>query len=238
MKHTFHLIGPLCENQMRYPKYWQTNDLSSMERNAFLLFIDGGWRHAQIIKQGPLKSLLEPHSIKSSCHWVGDKDSLPDELPLPPDLPQILLPSEKDESDLKAALNFLSQTRANFLNSATLFGHGLIGGRLDHQLAVLGELSLWLDELDDQKKKPTIHLLDQEGKNIITIFAGLYKESRYHGGLSLFSLAPQQVKLKGGLKYLGESIKLTPLSSRGLSNEALGPYEIEGEKALILKRFS
>jgi thiamine pyrophosphokinase len=64
--------------------------------------------------------------------WVGDGDST---RAIPTGIPTVVYPSDKDVSDLGAALNEVARSGARFVVVA-----GLLGGRLDHEWANLQEL--------------------------------------------------------------------------------------------------
>ena len=162
-----------------------------------LIFIDGGINH-----------LRNQNFDQSDLKLVGDGDSLeqPAEAPF-----LIKLSQEKDISDLKAGLDILSSKQKS------IYLNGFLGGRLDHQMAVLGETHEHL------MKFPSTSIFFSE--NVHLLPAGKHR-LEFKGEFSLFSLIKTLVNIEGSVKYKGADIELRPLSSRGLSNYSNGSFNL------------
>ncbi|MCB0407515.1 MAG: hypothetical protein KDD34_04865, partial [Bdellovibrionales bacterium] len=151
------------------------------------LFVDGGVRWRQ----------HAPH-IRSLSLGDGDSSS--------PELMDILLPENKSISDLGYALSAISGQALDSINLS-----GFVGERIDHQLAVFGEVHEFL------RKNHTFISFD-EGH---TGFAFARKQPQtfcFEGGFSMFSMRPALVTLKGHIEYcLEQPQEILPFSSLGLS---------------------
>ncbi len=152
--------------------------------------------------------------------WVGDGDSNP-ALPLPEHF--LKLSPEKDISDFRAALDLLPEAESILL-------WGFLGGRRDHELAILGECHGYL------KSNPGCQIkIYNKG-----VLAGVFLPTgvgriEYTGSFSLFSLESAKVTLRGDVLYsLSSPINLAPLSSHGISNKAQGMIMTESDKPLLI----
>ncbi len=91
--------------------------LDRIHSYSFLVAVDGGCNACYTLK-------LSPQLI------IGDMDSIsPEASAYYADVPKLLFPSEKDETDLELALNHLL---ANHVKEITVFGG--LGNRVDHTL--------------------------------------------------------------------------------------------------------
>jgi thiamine pyrophosphokinase len=157
--------------------------------------------------------------------WVGDGDSNPS-LPLPDHF--LKLSPTKDYSDLKASLDFL--TKANCIHL-----WGFLGGRRDHELAVLGECHAFL------KMNPLCQIMLYEDGILKGIFLPAKSGSFDHqGDFSFLTLEKTKISLTGELLYpLPAPQFINPLSSHGISNKAKGlvHYESEGPFLVLFGEF-
>lgn len=145
--------------------------------------------------------------------WIGDNDSYLEKIDCEN---AFLFSSDKDLSDLALALKLFQNP-----NAYTLHLYGFLGGRKDHELFNLGEISSHLLTKYDNK------IIIYEGKSPFFIFFGAgVHEFEHHGLISLGTLYPQEMTLSGQLSYTGE-FSFTALSSRGLSNKANGKLQIK-----------
>ena len=160
--------------------------------------VDGGSR--------VLKDL--PHSL---C--IGDGDSS-----LPGTEINYKLPKEKDISDLGFTLSLLE----NF-NQINLYG--FIGERLDHQLAVFGEINTFLKNV----KESTFRL---EHKIIATNFNNFQFE--HQGLFSIFSLSDCILSIQGDCQYKLANKLIPKLSSFTLSNIAFGNVLVHSNKPIFI----
>ncbi len=175
-----------------------------------IIAADGGYRHC-------LAAGLTPHLL------VGDFDSL--DCPLPPHIPAITFPKEKDDTDTMLAI------REGLRRGYRSFHlYGCTGGRPDHSLANLQAL----------------HFLAQEGArgflyHEIGVFT-VIKNGRLdfppglRGMFSLFAMggAASGVAIRGG-RYSLEGGTLLPTHPLGVSNEFFGaPVSIWVEDGALL----
>lgn len=156
-------------------------------------------------------SFLREHSVEPDL-FVGDGDSLGF---LPQDLPAVILPTVKDDTDTQAALRAgLERGYRDFI----LYG-ALGGERVSHALSNLKNL-LFLRANGARgvilDKRCSVELLSSGETRFIQ--AGGY--------FSLFALGESARVTISGAKYEGEGILLTPDSSLGVSNEPQGETKI------------
>lgn len=168
-----------------------------IDRSLFTIVIDGGLNH-----QVELDNSLS----------LGDQDSSNHEL-------DQVIPSEKDFSDLSYGLRHIPN-QTEIVNC-----YGLLGGRLDHQLCVIGDI------LDYTKTNKTqFNLYSNMTRSVIILPKGEWNFP-YSGNFSVLSLKEQKVKIFGDIKYKLEKeyTHIKPLSSHTLSNEAFGSIKIINE---------
>lgn len=212
---------------------------------------------------GPLESALEfkPQSIEADpeqiiaidggfsqlrkigltpTHAVGDWDSIqPDDWTLVQEVCTQNLDPKKDESDFFHALRVISTPAGSRIQ-----GIGLIGGRLDHQLALLIDGLSWLERQSQKysefclwSKKEQIYLLD--GKSI-SKWAALLTPDHF---ISVLNIGMLPIELSfSGLVYGQKNTVLQP-GGHGLSNRPnqIGRVEIElrqSGRVLLLVRHS
>lgn len=196
----FLLLGPLAFDEKTLEK--TCKEL----RPEVIFFIDGGSIHKK-------KFSFNKKIITLS---LGDGDS--------GESTDVLLPSQKDFSDLAYALFCLKDLA---IAKLTLLGFsGPKDGRPDHLLQNLGEIFQFV-----QKKEIAVSM-DQftfypQGKTFFT----------YKGTFSLFSFVPTKIRLKGKVQYAVPEWKtLGPLSSLGLSNRAGGRVQLENKNTVVIYR--
>ncbi len=147
---------------------------------------------------------------------VGDGDSSS------PQAMDLLLPTEKNVSDLGFVLRHLPPQ----INSLELCG--FFGQRLDHQLANLGMIHEYL------LQSPAIVLFD-EARAGWGIAAKTDTVLNIQGPFSLFCLQPGRVEMTGQVRYkLTPETLLSPLSSRGLSNEGHGELHLVSDTPIFI----
>jgi thiamine pyrophosphokinase len=172
------------------------------DKNA-LLIVDGGMNHWA---QKPPSSVL-----------IGDGDSC--QAGFDQTLFDLLLPTNKDRSDLAYALSLLPEN----LQNLELLGFG--GGRFDHQLVVLGELYSFL------KTHLQCHL--KLGHEILGLPKGTH-HLELSGQFSVLALETLCLTLKGDVEYPTDQLTLSAFSSHGLSNVASGELRIESNQPLFI----
>ncbi|HXH29432.1 MAG TPA: hypothetical protein VNJ01_01345 [Bacteriovoracaceae bacterium] len=148
--------------------------------------------------------------------WVGDADSYQ----IPVQCPHIFkLEKEKDNSDLAAALSLLTTGGGYRLHL-----WGFLGGRRDHELFNLGEVSTFLKG----KEESQVWMYQQDGKAIFIYYGPGRRIFTHHGLFSLGTLEEISVELSGHCRYqITKPHTLPPLSSFGLSNFASGEVCLE-----------
>jgi thiamine pyrophosphokinase len=174
-----------------------------IDENLYSIVVDGGKNH-----QLPLKK----------CLSIGDQDSSHTEM-------DITLNKDKDASDLAFALKYIPK------NTEIVRCYGLFGGRLDHQLCILGDICHYI--LD---KKILFEFYSIDGKQLLIFPHGNWQIS-HKGIFSVLSLYEQAISLSGDIRFtLGTKQRevIYPLTSLTLSNEAFDHIEIQCEKPLAL----
>lgn len=207
---TIHLVGPLC-NELTPPPEIPSDEM--------WVFIDGGAHFFPLFiaqKLNPLSLLI-----------VGDADSLTEDASVSKESFDILLPREKDQSDLEYFLNL----EMNCVEQLTLMGFS--GKEIDHELSNIGALFAFLDKKNSTDRELSI-IVDEKmflkKSNPINDHRSSWQLT---GGFSLFTLSPQSIDLKGHVRYQGK-FPLTTLSSRGISNFAEGEFEIIHQNPVLL----
>lgn len=152
--------------------------------------------------------------------WIGDNDSYLEKIDSEN---AFFFPSDKDHSDLSLALSLFINT-----NAYTLHLYGFLGGRRDHELFNLGEISSHLLTKTDNK----VFIYEGEKLEFIFVGAGTH-DFDHHGLISIGTLFPQKLSLQGQLSYTGES-NFAALSSLGLSNKASGPFKISATQPFFI----
>jgi len=153
------------------------------------IFVDGGTKFEKVL--APISKLS-----------VGDGDSYPAAL-------DINLEANKDFTDLSFALCLIPKSIKQLLLL------GFIGGRRDHELAVLGEIHQFLKHHEDK----TQVIFDQ-------IYLGFSPGSytiELNGLFSILVLESTQLKMTGKCQFpLTDFTLMTPLSGLGISNHGEG----------------
>ncbi len=182
--------------------------------NDFILAVDGGTRHALAL--GLLPSVI-----------IGDLDSLnaANRLRIErEDVKLIEYPTDKDETDLELALDYLA---ARGCKKMTLVA--ALGGRLDHSL---GNLALLTAE---SRRELDIRLDD----GVEEAFFARHQAKIHGKNGDIVSLIPWGAPVAGirtkGLRWTLRNEKLYPHKTRGISNEMTGnSAEIYIQSGLLL----
>lgn len=143
---------------------------------------------------------------------VGDNDSFTGKL-------DVVLSPDKDQSDLAFLLSKIPRS----FKKISFFG--FLGGRKDHELMNLGEISRFLNSRENTRV-----LIE---KNIIAVSSGKWTFN-IQRTFSLFSFEENTVSLSGGCKYELNQAKLRKYSSHGLSNEGHGETQIRCSEPLFI----
>jgi thiamine pyrophosphokinase len=178
-------------------------NLSLIDINLSSLIVDGGKNHKLNLKKS---------------FTIGDSDSSNSPC-------DIQLSKEKDASDLHFALNELDA------NEDIIECYGLFGGRLDHQMMLIGDISNYIED------RNTVFNIYSKLKLEITIYPkGVHQIKRY-GLFSLLSFKEQEISLFGNIKYKLGVISpktLIPVSSQGLSNEGFGEFSLNCASPIVV----
>lgn len=155
--------------------------------------------------------------------WIGDGDSVKEMIPSDK---SILLPKDKDQSDLACAFKLLDSK-----GSYTLHLWGFHGGRRDHELFVLGECFRFLTD----HQETMICIYGEDGKILYHLLGhGQWKFS-YQGIFSVGTIYKTCLSLTGDCEYpIKKKSSLYPLSSLGLSNKASGVIRIDNDGPIFV----
>ena len=166
-------------------------------KSDWVIFVDGGSKH---------------HShLKPDGFFVGDGDSSTEKM-------HLKLPENKDVSDLGYVLQNLPKT----LKEVQLWG--FLGGRIDHQLAVFGELNKVI--LLGNLKKICV-------ENKMSLFPAGSHEFETHQSFSLMTFKEQKILIEGKADYCGDNL-FTPFSSLGISNKGSGVVKISSSAPVLV----
>ena len=173
-----------------------------IDKTLFSIVVDGGINH-----------LLD---LKSSIS-LGDQDSTNLKL-------DQVIPKEKDFSDLSYGLKHIPK------GTEQINCYGLLGGRLDHQLCVLGDIIEYV-----VTHKISFNLFNQCSRKVAIIPAGTW-QFQHQGNFSVLSTKEQRIKIDGEVKYksTSEYTYIRVLTSHTLSNEASGLIQITNEFPLTI----
>ncbi len=146
---------------------------------------------------------------------VGDFDSASDVILQDArlaDVPRHVFPTDKASSDLELALEILAQMSVN-----TVIVIGVSGGRTDHMLFnwILPSLTRWPFQLQLIDSTVRCYVLQGPSSWTAQVPAGRI--------VSLLSLKHSTGVCTDGLRFALHNATLTEGSTRGLSNEVLGP---------------
>ncbi|MCR9204123.1 MAG: hypothetical protein NXH75_06075 [Halobacteriovoraceae bacterium] len=202
------------------PRAWSASDCK-LSKPDHLIFIDGGLSY---------KSLLPVKIIENTPLFsLGDGDSLREHgvKGLPP--LDMTFSEDKDKSDFSLALEHLPEVlQTSFENDLEFSLLGLLGGRKDHELAVLGESYHFLKK----NKKCFFQLYDSLNILEASMFYGEMKFN-FHGTFSVFSFNTSKVEIKGEVKFPTKT-EMKPFQSLGLSNEAHGEFTVKANEPLLI----
>lgn len=201
MAKIIYLIGP----RTTASKVQQRIDRQAAE---LLVFVDAGVQ------------LREQLNFSCAHYSLGDGDGDAKRGATYHELLDEVYPTEKDESDLELALKFIEK-KQNLTQMTHLHALGLWGGRFDHQLANMGE---FLSFCETHPQMTLTWYGEQEEKAIIATGKNYFN---HQGIFSLFLARENEVSIEGNIQYPLEKTRLTPFSSRGLSNIAAGKFTIE-----------
>jgi thiamine pyrophosphokinase len=181
---------------------------ASTADHTTLVAVDGGVKTCRAAKRRPEL-------------WVGDGDS---STAIPKDIPAVVYPTDKDFSDLGAALDEVARDGAQIVVVA-----GLLGGRLDHEWVNLQELGA--------RSARFAGILAPTGRGTVLVTRRGCRASTPPGRtISLLVLGgAATVTLRGTLWTLDRK-RLRP-GSRGLSNVTGGRLDLtvhSGVVALVM----
>lgn len=204
------LIGPLCT---------KLTPSSQILPDEMWVFIDGGARF--------YPQFIAKNHNSFSFLIVGDGDSLLKNASVSKESFDILLPREKDQSDLEYFLNL----EMSCVEQLTLIGFS--GEEIDHELSNIGALFSFLDEIISSNKSIDISVDDKMFFKKSSAINHYRSSCQFTGGFSLFTLKAQSVSLEGHVRYQG-NFTLSPFSSRGISNFAEGEIQITHQNPILL----
>lgn len=167
-----------------------------------VIYVDGGIQHKS------------SHNKRAEIS-IGDNDSNQSSHPI-----DITLETEKDHSDLEAALELIPS------HISKVYLWGFLGGRIDHLLINIGSIHRFLKNSSSQR----ICYFD----NKILAISHSSITLNHQGHFSLMSLEKQKVKISGDCHYKLDHSEIDVLSSLTLSNIAKGEVHIESELPLFI----
>jgi thiamine pyrophosphokinase len=179
-----------------------------------IYFIDGGLIHYEKFKKHFPK--IASKGSKSAMSF-GDGDSS-----------QKAMTKKKTDQNISDLAFFLKNAPSNLAVESFLFV-GFLGGRIDHELFNLGEIANFVGKWR-MKHPPMLWMEDKiqflsKGSHSLNIL----------GHFSIASFSENKIFLKGDCLYKSKTwIKLSTLSSRGLSNEGHGTVEIKNQAVVAL----
>ncbi len=194
------ILGPLPVQQERLQA------ICKKTKPEVVLYVDGGLIHKK-------KFLINKKIVHLS---LGDGDSSL--------APELLLPAEKDFSDLAFGLSGLTDKA---LSKVALLGFSNeTEKRPDHLIQNLGEVYKFVE-----RRKLALSM-DQ-----FLFFPAGKNEFFYRGTFSLFAFAKTAIRLTGKARYqIPEWKMLEPFSSLGLSNIGNGKIYLENKKTVMVYR--
>jgi thiamine pyrophosphokinase len=183
---------------------------SLAQKNVLRIAVDGGLSVFRSLK-------IQPDL------YVGDLDSV---RRIPPKIPAVFLPHEKDYSDLRAAIEICSEMGITHVES-----WAVTGGRADHHWASVDELSASLDDSG-------IRQIEAHGDDAtyiwVTPSSPLKLKAVAGSVISLFDLQGAEGVTTRGLAYNLDSAKLAS-GSHGLSNFARSStVQVTAKKGVVL----
>lgn len=162
------------------------------------------------------------HTTKMDL-WLGDGDSTSGPLKTPY---QFQFPQDKDRSDLALGLSLLKDKLPYKLHL-----WGFLGGRRDHELFNLGEVSNFLAEHPGSE----VLFYDDQGSVPYQLLAKGSWSINHHGIFSVGTFLKTFFSIQGDCRYpLAGLTELHPVSSLGLSNEAQGTLTIVCEGPIFI----
>ena len=170
------------------------------------IYVDRGDHYKQLIRKASKEGYFDIA--------VGDGDS--SEAPL-----DITLPSQKNYSDLKFALDLLPSN----IKKANLWG--FLGGRRDHEFLNFGEVHNSLLKSLPNTVFSFEELVYAKNKGILKL--------EINGTFSLVVFQKTEVKIEGNCQYkLPKFTEISAFSSHGLSNLGQGEVIIEANAPFFL----
>lgn len=182
-----------------------------------LFYLDGGISHRPAFQSAKIETL---------GYCLGDNDSYQgsdNEFDL-------LLEKKKDMSDFAMALTLIKEAG---LSPKSLHLYGLYGERLDHQLAIFGELRQLMVQSDLPEKA---YFYPSYMSSFCALFINQTEEIKLtlEGTFSLMAFEATKVSASGELEYSMTNHSLLPLSSFALSNRARGLIKLKADKPILL----
>jgi thiamine pyrophosphokinase len=161
-----------------------------MADRCLLVAVDGGLRTCRAARRRP-------------DLFVGDGDSLRSKPPT--DIPSIVLPEDKDFSDLAGALDAMRERRVQIVCVA-----GLAGGRIDHEWANLLEVAA--------HARSFAGILAPTDRGTVIVTSHGYRASTVRGRMfSMFTLGATATVTLSGTRWQLNRRRVRP-GSHGLSN--------------------
>ncbi|WP_418969839.1 thiamine diphosphokinase [Alloscardovia omnicolens] len=177
------------------------DEMPFIPADAYVIAADGGYD--QVTSLG-----ITPHA------FIGDMDSVMDDYPVASSTHIIELPSEKDDSDMMAAVRYAWQ-----LGIRQFEFYGVFGGRIDHSFANI-QLAAKIAQYGGIAFMHGDHVLCTVITNAVLRFPAGYVPSKRPLSVFSYSSHCNHVSIEG-LKYTLTDVTMSNTNPIGLSNEFL-----------------
>ncbi len=177
------------------------DEMPFITADSYVIAADGGYDH--VVSLG-----ITPHA------FIGDKDSLLEDLPEDSATRIIELPSEKDDSDLMAAVRYAWE-----LGVREFEFYGVSGGRVDHSFANI-QVAAKIASYGGVAFMHADHTIITVIANSVLKFPSGYVSSKRPISIFAYSSVCEHVSIQG-LKYCVDDISMSNIEPLGLSNEFL-----------------
>lgn len=179
-------------------------DLKNADEKLPTYFVDGGMKH------------FEPRFKRAFS--IGDNDSFEGKM-------EEVLPQNKDRGDL-----FFAVQKAQDSGAKQAFLYGFVGGRMDHQILLLGDL------LELAGKRTRFDIFEEEELRMSVLPSGNHCFD-FTGPFSVFSAREQKLLYQGSCQYPNHKEYpqlIGAFTTHGLSNYSDASFSITSQAPFCL----